>query len=49
MIPFTGVTFTEFIIFPKEAISIVTGDLFPRFNIPQNLDTCCISPSGNKL
>lgn len=48
-IPFTSITFTEFVVFPKEAISIVTGDLFPWFNVPQDLDTCSVSTCGYKL
>lgn len=49
MIPFTSIAFTEFIVFSKESISIVTGDLFARFNVPQNLYTGSISACWHKL
>lgn len=48
-IPFTSITFTEFVVFSKEAISIITGDLFPWFYVPQDLDTSSVSTCGYKL
>ena len=44
-IPFTCVAFTEFIIFSKKTIPIVTGNFFSRFNVSEGFHTCCIPAS----
>lgn len=44
-IPFTCVAFTEFIIFSKKPIPVVTRNFFSRFNIAQSFHTCCIPAS----
>lgn len=47
--PFTSITFTKLIAFPKEAVSIVTGDLLPGLDVPQDFDAGRVSARRHKL
>lgn len=47
--PFTCVAFTKLIVLPKETVSVVAGDFFSGFDVPQHLHTRCISSRWHKL
>lgn len=48
-LPFACVAFTKLIVFPEETVSVVAGDFFPGFNVPQHLHTRRISSCRHKL